>query len=235
MKGLRGRNGGFTLVQVLCGLLAFSAMPLMAQIYDWDLLWPPTGETIFSAAVSPSEARTAYAGCYQDSQARVGMGGWDAVGQTQTWSVLPDFSPLNRVTALAVHPSSGTGTTDTVYAGCFSSGVWEYGSHDDGINWKRRLNDKRINCLVWDPAHPDPANPDLDIPERLFIGAFDGIYQAKVNENGSIPIPTLIGHPGDKATYAIAVDPSDPLRVYVGTYGAGVYEGVSFNNGATWA
>ncbi len=135
-----------------------------------------------------------------------------SIDSAATWAQLdPLFGGAFRVWTLAIDPSA----TSTVYAGT-EMGIFK--STDSGGTWKAvDANNARI--LVIDPVDP------RTIYAAVFGGAVKstdaGATWTAINNGLTI-----------RDGYAMALDPSTPQTLYVGTIGGGVYK--SIDGGASW-
>ncbi len=152
--------------------------------------------------------------------ARAGYGGRDA--WTTSWSIFP------AVTALAASPSppsllyAGLNSSD---GGGFPSDL--YSSRDDGLSWVSldHFNYKNdVRAIVVAPTDPvtifvgESGDLVYGVPASLIRSADEGKTWSPVG-------------PGMPWGAALAIDPTDPQRIWLG-FGGGLF--VSDDGGSTW-
>jgi hypothetical protein len=110
---------------------------------------------------------------------------------------------------------------DTLYIGGYEgSGGAIYRSVDGGTSWAKLTGTGLINSVSAIAVRPD--NPNV-----IFAATGDGIYRSTNFGAAFTKVSTTISSCKD-----ILVDPSNPNRVWVGTYSQGVYQ--STDGGTTW-
>lgn len=134
--------------------------------------------------------------------------GWVSIG--------PDNVP-GRIGALAIHPSDG----NTVYAGAAAGGVFK--TANGGANWYAKWSEQlslAIGGLAVAPSNPDIIyaatgewEGNVGAANNHFPGV--GVYRST---NGGVDwdlLAPFLGPNPSQNTAAVAVDPTDPNRVFV--------------------
>jgi photosystem II stability/assembly factor-like uncharacterized protein len=129
-----------------------------------------------------------------------------------TWSKTSLAAPLVRT--VSIKPRD----PDTLYVGVAGGGI--YRSTDGGQNWKA-CNPQQQIYVVNDLLATDSA-----------VYAATGIGVLKSSDGGDNWTPANNGLPTNTDIRTIAVDPSNPSVLYVGTFGAGTFK--TTNGGAKW-
>ncbi|MDQ7040714.1 MAG: T9SS type A sorting domain-containing protein, partial [Rhodothermus sp.] len=133
--------------------------------------------------------------------------------------------------ALAIHPSN----PDIVYAGGDIEGLWK--TTDGGATWTFVNNN-----LATGPWTPDVYNIrqiKFDLNDStyntLYIATSIGLF--KTTNGGRIWLlafpDTFYNEVDFISVYSVAIDPSDPYTIFVGTEGGGLHR--TTNGGATWS
>ncbi len=174
----------------------------------------PIGNSIRDVAVDPHRPATIFAG--GDSLFRSRDGG-------RTWKDLPYlFSPfpleakIEKILISPWHP-------ETVYILVLDSSFRPDGlqrSTDGGNTWESLPSGVGPADLAFAPGTPD----------LLYVAATDAISRS---HDGGTTWEPVAGNPaGEAPLIAILVDPRDPLTLYVGSDGNGIWR--SRDGGATW-
>lgn len=190
-------------------------------------------------AMDPTDPRTLYV-----AEADDGDGSWLLLRTRDggsTWNSLPGFADnfQTGVWALAIDPTLPT----TLYAGLddiSAGGVAK--STDGGMTWNGiGLSGAAVNLLVIAPGHSDvlyaATEGNYGYP-RGFRGLYkstdSGVTWSAVNSG----LDDVLAK-GSSVT-AMAIDPSDSNRLYIGVSGGGVFKSIdgggswiSFNDGLT--
>ena len=96
-----------------------------------------------------------------------------------------------------------------------------YRSDDGGVTWRRVLDDNFVQGLAVDPRDPDVAYAGLTDHPYHDESTGDGILMTR---DGGSTWTSLNGRGLTcKQVNAIAIDPRDPRRLYLGTGGNGVF------------
>nr|WP_316640529.1 hypothetical protein [uncultured Roseateles sp.] len=197
---------------LLAGLLLCGSLlgPLQAQTptRSWRPLGPDYG-TVLSFAHQPSFEAVVLAGTYFGGLYRSTDWGF-------SWKAVSVPFSARSVFALAFDPS-GIGR---VYAGVYQDGVWR--SDDSGQTWTRSavgLTDLDVQALAVDPARTHRV---------LAATAQAGVFLSQDGAAQWQLIDVLAGVRGR----AIVFDARQPLNVYLGTVGQGVYRSV--DGGVSW-
>ena len=164
---------------------------------------PPAGpSSILELPESPSEAR------------RILVAGYDGVSSSndggKTWSH-DAGGPVGLTQALALDPSGGA-----VYAG---NDVGIYRSTDRGDTWtdaSAGLHATWVRSLVLDPSQPSTiwAGAEGSVPDDI---SGPGLLLRSTGAGGSW---AAIYGGGLASVSAVAIAPSDPLKLYAGSYGS---------------
>jgi photosystem II stability/assembly factor-like uncharacterized protein len=178
------------------------------------------GRNVLAVAVDPNNADTVYAGTYRQGLFKSTDGGATWAGPYLTIGTLFD----RDVNALLVDPQ----TPSVLYAGVPGNGL--YKSTDGGVNWtsiSTGLTYYSITQLAIDPVNTN----------NVYAAGGDssgGVYKS-VNGGASWSL-SRTGLPSQTVSvsyHIVALDPSNPATVYVGTSNMGVYQ--STDGGLTWA
>jgi photosystem II stability/assembly factor-like uncharacterized protein len=146
-----------------------------------------------------------------------------------TWSTVSAGLPTGQVLALAVDPYRPT----TLYAALSDGGVSK--TTDAGTEWRisnAGLNEEFIHALAVGTSNPSIVYAGTDV----YLSG-NGIHRG--SRHGRRWGPISPGHTYDGAVKAIAVDPTDPNRLFVGmndycdACDHGAVE-VSIDGGLTW-
>ncbi|MEM7573469.1 MAG: hypothetical protein AAF433_11235 [Bacteroidota bacterium] len=119
-----------------------------------------------------------------------------------------------RVTAIDVNPRN----TDIIFAGTASGGVWR--STNGGINWEPIFDEQRI--LSIGAVAVSDANPNI-----IWVGTGEGNPRNSANYGGGIfrsldggDSWEMMGLEATRTIHRIHIDPTDPMRIYVGAQGS---------------
>ena len=163
------------------------------------------GEKIVNVLASDtSKPSVVYAG--------VGGGILKSIDGGATWSKTSLPAPLART--VSIKPRN----PDTLYGGVAGGGI--YRSTDGGQNWKACKLQQQI-YVVNELLATDSA-----------VYAATGIGVLKSSDGGDNWTPANNGLPTNTDIRTIAVDPSNPSVLYVGTFGAGIFKTTS--GGEKW-
>lgn len=196
------------LAGVLLGTAAVDAAP-----NRWRQVGPPTAPaSIGTLAFDPTDARIAFAGLVEGGVARSLDGG-------VSWTLRsPELGGFASPVAIAVSPVAPT----TVYVAS-SSDVWK--SLDRGDTWQRLpVPPSNYGCLALDPRDAGVA----------YVGGSGGVWRTR---DGGVHWRRLsLSASPLLAVVSIAIDPTNPARLYVGAKeGTHVYLARTLDGGRTWA
>jgi photosystem II stability/assembly factor-like uncharacterized protein len=208
---------------------------------DPDAGWkrnPDFAQTIFEIRPHPTEPQTLFVGTELHGVYKTNNFGLD-------WTQISNGLVPSRVPALGQSPYLGK----VLYAGT-NAGI--YVSRDSGATWTLGSAEAGVYSLAFDPNRPstvffgagraqlyktvDEGYSYVPLPLRLPLQDVLGLSMSSdgrlyaVLADGSLwvtgddganwfPIATEVPQP----ILSVAVDPSDPSRVYIGSAGAGVY------------
>jgi photosystem II stability/assembly factor-like uncharacterized protein len=196
-------------------LLVQSGSTLFAGIFDGGLQksvdsgakWSDAGvgeKYVNALASDTSKPTVVYAG--------VGGGMLKSIDGGATWSKTSLPAPLART--VNIKP----GNPETLFVGVAGGGI--YRSTDGGQNWTASNPQQQI-YVVNDLLVTDSA-----------VYAATGIGVLKSSDGGDNWRPVNNGLPANTDIRTIAVDPSHPSILYVGTFGAGIFK--TTNGGEKW-
>ncbi len=187
-------------------------LPGKADVLHWAPIGPATQHvSIVSLAFAPG-SETVYAGLGGGGVARSTDGG-------RTWETRGDGLPDPSVGSLAVHPR-----LETLIYGITESGVLVR-SEDAGETWSGLAVPGLVVAYALAPNDP----------QTLYAGSDGGLYRSRDRGDSWT---RLAGHglPASYAATALALDPTNPRRLYAGVRapsGRGFW--VSEDGGASWA
>lgn len=184
----------------------------------------PAGVSVSSLVIDPMTPSTLYAGTYRNPT--TGGGVFKSTDSGGSWRL----AGLTDVSALAIDPITPT----TLYAGTSSGDLFK--STDSGRTWNP-------TSLTTSDGHPDAVLSALAIdptaPATVYAGVYDvGVFKSR--DGGSTWSATGLTFPagGDPdavfgySVQALAIDPTMPTVVYVGTGYVGALK--STDGGSTW-
>lgn len=205
-----------------------------------------------SIAFSVSDPDVIYAGYVAEAAASASYGMIKSTDGGQSWKEIN--AGLERTTrnmcCVAVHPED----PDVVYAGTLHDGVFR--SMDGGASWSpcsQGLRSAHVASLAIDPLFPETIYAGLADGVGVFLSTDGGDSWQEINMGLSVECPSYLARVGEVrlglsldrqpslAQYqsapnwstisAMAIDPTDNLRVYL----ADVASGVFFSeNGGPW-
>jgi photosystem II stability/assembly factor-like uncharacterized protein len=139
---------------------------------------------------------------------------WRTLDNGYSW-LRCDTDVHGRVNVVSFHPRDNR----TLYAGTATGNV--YYSSDGGDHWEYAASLTRaIYAIVVHPGHP----------ERLYAGAWDGVY---VSSDGGLNWTPINRGLGSVPIDALVMDQQDPRLLYAGNTYDGVYK--SEDGGVSWA
>jgi photosystem II stability/assembly factor-like uncharacterized protein len=165
--------------------------------------------SVYSLAINPADPNILYCAC-----------GWYGMLYRTTdggaqWALANTGLPADaEVHAIAIDPN----TPSTLYAGAFTDGL--YKSTDGGTTWAPSttgLTASLSAILVLNPSDP----------QTLYTDGPHGLY---ISTNGASTWSLL--YPTDDTLNSLAIDPSDPIHLYLATANTGLLQ--STDGGATW-
>src|SRR5215204_6523090 len=165
-------------------------------------------EELNTLAVAPASPNIVYAGTFRGTYRSIDAGAtW-----TRTFTLNDALPTIN---ALAVDPTNSS----VVYAG--SQGVFK--STDGGNNWNISIpmQSAIFRTIVFDPV----------TPSTIYAGSSAGLFRSTDNGSPWTGSNTL-GAPTDRDILSIAIDPTAPATIYVGTLGHGLFK--TTNSGSSW-
>lgn len=169
---------------------------------------PP--DRLRALAVDPVNHQTVYAGTD-------GSGVFKSTDGGGSWSAINTGLSGDRVFSLAVHPT----TPATVFAGLIHGGV--HRSLDGGATWAALTNGISANQSVIDLVI------DASAPETVYAGTYDGLFKSI---DGGETWDDVGGQLPNYGVQCVAIDPENPMTVYVGLERGGVYKTV--DGGSNW-
>ncbi len=212
---------------------------LEAQVPTWNSVGTNVGNyesgRVRSIAFDPQQPNALYIA------ATVG-GLWktDDISVTNvSWRCLSDNLPTSVCTAVAVPKTSantiylGTGETYPGYVASVGMGVFK--STDKGLNWQNVLAENRMGStcsqIAVDPT--DANNVFVAAPGDYYgimsgITATHGLFHS--TDGGSNWVN--VGLPSGVYPVQVAIDPTDPTRVYSAGFAGEIYR--STDGGSTW-
>ena len=183
----------------------------------------PNGpNTIFALAIDPLTPNTLYAGVFG-----IDNGIYKSNDGGANWSAsnngLP--TPVNAAQALAIDPLNPS----TLYANVSPWGIFK--STNGGANWSASNNGLQTDPQPYTLAI-DPSNPST-----LYVASWRGVFKStNGGANWSAINSGLLPDGGQaRSTFSprpLAVDPRNPMNVYTGTDGPGVFK--TTDGGAYW-
>lgn len=124
-------------------------------------------------------------------------------------------------------PTSVAVNGDKVYVGTQGCGVYS-GDLDIGtgrITWKPGRSNKPVPEVYNLQIEIDPTDPD-----KIFVGSNPGGLYASTNggvtfrDRNAITPSVIVDDPLLQGYYTFAIDPTDPSRMWIGTWGKGIYK-----------
>jgi photosystem II stability/assembly factor-like uncharacterized protein len=161
-------------------------------------------------AISPSNPQVLYTG-------GLFAGIFKTVDGGNHWTNVTANFPYGKVYGIAIHPTN----PQIAYATNLNYGI--YKTVDGGAHWVLKggaVSPDSPEAVAIDPLHPD----------TVWVGDDDGAYKS-VNGGDTWTLSREVDYPGYEA---IAVDPTDPNKVYAG---GGLLGGVArtANGGGLWS
>jgi uncharacterized repeat protein (TIGR01451 family) len=213
-------------------------------------------QNVNTIAVDPSNGSNIYAGTYRSGNNPVL---YKSIDGGLTWQADQTGMPTNigevSVTCLAIDPSH----TSTIYAGFDTYGI--YKSVNGGASWvvasNGLCNGLNVYCLAVDPHNSTnvfagatcgfyrstnggalwmPASisgqvyaivPDPVTAGVVYAGANSGVYKSFDDGDTFGAASTF-----SSGVYSMAINPTAPTNLFVGTFESGIYETV--NGGTNW-
>jgi len=172
------------------------------------------GKNIYCLAIDPQAPNTIYAGAtaYGHHGARLFPGGlFKSLDGGTTWAEIIQGTTASAFWDIELHPQN----PDEVYV---ISGSSLIKSTDGGIHWQEIA--QGLSSVIIDPL--TPATFYGTGTYGLLKSVDQGAHWAEINANIH-----------NAAVKALAVDPSDPIRIYACAYRGGRFY-ASPNEGATW-
>ena len=188
---------------------------------------PSRSFSTIALAVDPQSTGTVYAATGPSSSSR---GVFKTTDGGASWSQVSADLNGRFVETLLVDPQ----TSSTLYAGTRGAGIWK--STDAGVSWAAANsglpNGSRILGLALDPKSPSTMYAVLSS-----VGVFKSIDGGTTWLGVSSGLTGADFDPQDNCScgstnLGLAVDPTNPATVYVGTYGAGIFK--SAGDGSHW-
>ena len=206
-----GLSGCLLLVGMLPGQ---GADDLAAAAGSWRSIGPAVmSGRIVDLAVDPGDKNVVYV-------ASASGGVWKTVNRGTTWEPIFDEQPCMTIGDIALAPSNpkvlyvGTGEANNQRSSYWGNGVWR--SDDSGKSFRHLglPESHHIGRIVVHPTDPDTvyvaalghlysANPDR------------GLYRSK---DGGTTWSLVLKVNEDVGVVDVAMDPSDPQRLYAATY-----------------
>ncbi|MGA3136739.1 MAG: transcriptional regulator [Terracidiphilus sp.] len=162
----------------------------------WDAMEGLRGQSVFSLAQAPSDAKILYAGTWE--------GVYRSTDAGTTWKSIspPGSQEIHEVESLAVDPAD----PNIVYAGTWHL-PWK--TDDGGNSWKSikdgLIDDSDVFSIIIDPQSP----------QTVFLSACSGIYKS---ENAGELFQKIQGIPKTaQRTRVLMQDPAHREVVYAGT------------------
>ncbi len=192
----------------ILSFLFVSTFLLKAQ--DGLSIWTTTTTAVgpvYAMAIDPSNSDIMYTGSST-------LGVYKTTDAGATWNAANTGLLNTAVLSLAISASN----PQVIYAGTNSGtndGV--YKSTDGGGNWTRLINGIQETSRGIQAIAVDPTNPDV-----AYIAVFDGLSDSpvglyKTTDGGTNWNPSINGIGAIKNFLSIAISPSDPNVIFVGT------------------
>ena len=136
------------------------------------------------------------------------------------WTPVFDDQTSLSIGALATHPTDSdivwVGTGEEAGGGYSYGGEGVFRTDDSGAGWTSQglAATRRIGRIAVDPANPD----------RVFVAAVGGLYQRDTNRglyrstDGGTNWSQVLFIADDTGVVDVAIDPSDPQRIYASSY-----------------
>ena len=185
----------------------------------------PSGNFLFITPfrMDPSNSQRLYLG---------GRTLWRTDDGANNWTAASAAIPTGNITAIAVAPSS----SDRVVFGTNTGRVYRslnptQSSATDSWDFSQVRLTGTISWIEYDPTNPDTIYATVSnfnsatATGHVFRSTNGGVSWTSIDGSGDTGIPDIPVH-------SIAIDPADPLRLYLGT-DAGIF--ASYDGGATWA
>ncbi len=176
--------------------------------------------SVYSLEIDPLVPATLYAGT------RAGV--YKTTDGAGTWNLIQADASLRNVTAFAIDQTAHA----TLYAGT-GTGEWPqtyygnavYKSSDAGENWSLAASGLP-NAI----SSVGALELDSNQPANLFAHTFLGLLQT--NDYGEHWAPAFPHFPLEYGIMSLAFDPANPMTIYAGTHGGGIYK--SLDGGEHW-
>lgn len=189
------------------------------SVGEWRAL-PDLPRTINVFLVDPNDPSRVFAGTGQYAES--GSGLYRSEDGGVTWARAVDGLPDEPVMALALSADSST-----LYANlAVDQNI--YASADGGRSWRSVGLDPELCCNVR-----RQLNVAFDDPQRLYLLQREADPNLSISSDGGARWQRVADPREELQPRALALDPTDPARLYLGTSAHGVY--VSTDRGETWA
>lgn len=186
---------------------------------NWTLISLWTADPARSIVLNPVNRDTLYMGV--EAQGTGGRGIYRSTNRGNSWTQVYSSKSVRCVLIDSRRPHIlYAGTVTNTYTGAT---VGLLVSTNSGTTWNTSntgLTDLEIRSLALDPA-------DTKI---IYAGTESGVF--KSNDGGTTWSASSAGLPGGSIIRALAVNPSKPAVLFLGTQGDGLFK--STDNGVTW-
>lgn len=194
---------------------------------SWSTATLPTPSAAHSVAIAPSNAQVVYAGGAYTvlAQGAFGTAVFKSTDGGATWTTASrGLPPAGEVSDLEVDPTN----PNVVYAAVGNAGVFK--STDGGSTWlNHRVGIRSTGVLA---VAVDPVNPQIVYAGGTGTTVTEGTGVYKSTNGGLLWLPTTLA---GAAISSIAIDPTDPRRVFATQYRSGQRVMMSADAGQTWS
>jgi photosystem II stability/assembly factor-like uncharacterized protein len=177
-------------------------------------------QRVNALVVDPANPQILYAGT--GGYGTGGAGLYKSADGGLTWQLKIKGLPDEAVKALALTGEAAP----KLYAMVGTSGD-VYASADGAESWKKAGTDQEVCCDFGSELYASAGAPPV-----LYDVVTGGGGAGSVSRGGGQSWQRVKDERGDLSALSLALDPSDPNKLYVGTSGTGIYQ--SADGGATW-
>jgi photosystem II stability/assembly factor-like uncharacterized protein len=184
--------------------------------------WQALGDLprrVNAVVADPSDLRVLYAAT---GNMEAGGGVYKSTDGGRSWMTVNSGLPDELVAGLAISDDGAV-----LYAATGVSGAI-YASRDGAQSWRQVGDNPELCCNVEHHLYVVPGNP-----QALFAVQPAADENLSYSSDGGKTWTRIADERGPLKAGALAIDPSSPQTLYLGTRGHGVYK--SSDGGATWA